>query len=352
MDGGKRSVMINVFPRWAEEAAEAASALTLRRVVSQEKGMYRIAGPEGEQAACLSGKFRLGVETASEYPVVGDYVLVDASRGELAVIKRVLPRKSLFVRKAAGTKRTEQAVAANIDTVFLCMALNRDFNLRRLERYLAVAWDSGATPVALLTKADLADDLEEKTAAVQRTAPGTALIVTSALESLGLDQLAPYLEEGATVAFVGSSGVGKSTLVNRFLGEERLATNGLRNDDRGRHTTTRRELLCLPCGAMVIDTPGMRELGMWETGDGLGAAFSEIEALSAACRFRNCTHTSEPGCAVQAAIAAGELDLERWLSYRKLAAESAYAKNAEQSAYAKEKKFKAIAKLNKQMKKR
>lgn len=182
MDGGKRSVMINVFPHWAEEAAEAASALTLRRVVSQEKGMYRIAGPEGEQAACLSGKFRLGVETASEYPVVGDYVLVDASRGELAVIKRVLPRKSLFVRKAAGTKRTEQAVAANIDTVFLCMALNRDFNLRRLERYLAVAWDSGATPVALLTKADLADDLEEKTAAVQRTAPGTALIVTSAAD--------------------------------------------------------------------------------------------------------------------------------------------------------------------------
>lgn len=176
--------------------------------------------------------------------------------------------------------------------------------------------------------------------------------MTSALESLGLDQLAPYLEEGATVAFVGSSGVGKSTLVNRFLGEERLATNGLRNDDRGRHTTTRRELLCLPCGAMVIDTPGMRELGMWETGDGLGAAFSEIEALSAACRFRNCTHTSEPGCAVQAAIAAGELDPERWLSYQKLAAESAYAKNAEQAAYAKEKKFKAVAKLNKQMKKR
>ena len=331
------------FMAWAAEYPQ----WTLCRVVLQEKGQYRIAGSMGEQQAIVSGKFQYEAETPSDYPAVGDYVMADWNAAGSAVIHRLLPRTSIFLRKAAGTGKSEQVVAANLDTVFLCMSLNNDFNLRRMERYLTIAWDSGATPVAVLTKADLCSDLEEKRAAVEAISMGADLVVASAMEQDGYHQILPYLSGGETVAFVGSSGVGKSTLINRLLGEERLETDGLRSDDKGHHTTTHRELLTLPCGAMVIDTPGMRELGMWDSADGLEKAFSDVELLAASCRFHDCTHTKEPGCAVIAALKHGTLSQERWQSYQKLRTENAYAENAESYLATKEKKFKEISRINK-----
>ena len=337
--------------RWAALAARYPERI-VGRITLQEKGMYRIRTVMGEQNALVSGKFQFDAQSSSDYPAVGDYVMVSCADPVTAIIHQVLPRKSLFVRKAAGTSKTEQAVAANIDTVFLCMSLNNDFNLRRLERYLAVAWESGADPVVVLTKADLCADLPQKQREVETIAMGVDILTTSAMEQEGYRQIMPYITEGRTVAFVGSSGVGKSTLINRLLGEERLATDGLRKDDKGHHTTTHRELLFLPNGAMVIDTPGMRELGMWDTASGVEQTFTDIEALAARCRFRNCSHTSEPGCALRAALRSGELDSGRWQSYQKLKNENSYAADSESYLAAKEKRFKEIAKINKNNKKR
>ena len=317
------------------------------RVVLQERGMYHIRTECGEQRAQVSGKFQYDALSASDYPVVGDLVMADCADPALAVIHQVLPRSSLFVRRAAGTGGAEQAVAANVDTVFLCMSLNNDFNLRRLERYLAVAWESGASPVVVLTKADLCEDLPQHRLEVESVAIGVPILTVSALAQDGYAQLLPHLTAGRIVAFVGSSGVGKSTLINRLLGEERLATDGLRSDDKGHHTTTHRELLVLPGGAMVIDTPGMRELGMWDAAEGVEQTFADIQALAARCRFRNCTHTDEPGCAVRSALQSGELDAGRWQSYQKLTAENAYAEDSAGYLAAKEKKFKEISKINK-----
>lgn len=337
--------------RWAALAAQHPE-LTVGRITLQEKGFYRIRTSMGEQNALVSGKFQFDAQSPSDYPAVGDYVMVNCADPDTAIIHQVLPRKSLFVRKAVGTSKTEQVVAANIDTVFLCMSLNNDFNLRRLERYLAVAWESGADPVVVLTKADLCADLPQKQREVEAIAMGVDILTTSAMESDGYRQIMPYITEGRTVAFVGSSGVGKSTLINRLLGEERLATDGLRNDDKGHHTTTHRELLFLPNGAMVIDTPGMRELGMWDAASGVEQTFGDIEELAARCRFRNCSHTSEPGCAVRAALESGHLDAGRWQSYQKLKNENSYAADNESYLAAKEKKFKEISKINKNNKKR
>lgn len=269
-----------------------------------------------------------------------------------AVIQAILPRKSVFTRRAAGTANREQVVAANIDTVFICMSLNNDFNVRRLERYLSVAWDSGASPVIILTKADLCDDLDQRLREVESVALGVEVVVTSSLSENGTDTLKPYLKEGKTASFIGSSGVGKSTLINRLMGSDRLATNGLRNDDKGRHTTTHRELVLLEDGALVIDTPGMRELGMWGAESGIDTTFADIEALALVCKFKNCTHTSEPGCAIRAGIEDGSLSEERYRSYTKLSAENAYAEDSESYLAAKSKKFKEIAKYQKSIKKR
>ena len=324
--------------------ASMYSDFVVGRILSQEKGLYRVITEFGEKLAEISGKFRYEAKCLSDYPAVGDFVMVDWNpAGGNAVIHHILPRKSCFTRKAAGQRR-EQMVASNVDTLFLCMALNKDFNLRRLERYLTIGWDSGVIPVIVLTKSDLCTDLESKLSEVESVAFGVDVLVTSSVDVDGEMQIRPYIVEGKTVAFLGSSGVGKSTLINRLLGEERLETQALRNDDKGRHTTTHRELILLPSGGMVIDTPGMRELGMWDSAEGVETTFADIEELANRCRFSDCTHTSEPGCAVLSALEDGSLDPSRWNSYLKIKTELEYAADSESYLERKEQQFKEISK--------
>ena len=321
------------------------------RVIAQERGLYDIISENGMAKAVISGKFRYETKRVSDYPAVGDFVLYSPNENGQAVIHQVLPRTSAFIRKAAGTSNQEQVVAANVDTVFLCMALNRDFNLRRMERYISIAWDSGAIPVIILTKCDLCEDVEGRKREVEEIAAGIDIIITSSMETDGFASVLPYLKEGKTAALLGSSGVGKSTLLNRLLGEDILATNSLRDDDKGRHTTTHRELMLLPGKGMVIDTPGMRELGMWNATDGLEKTFEDIEELACLCRFRNCTHQTEPGCAVREALKNGTLSEERYLSWEKLTKENAWNEDSGSYLAVKEKKFKEIARINKSRKK-
>ncbi len=322
------------------------------RVISQEKGMYTIQSDTAVKPAVISGKYRYETQTVSDYSAVGDYVICEWPEDDSnAVITGLFPRKSCFIRKAAGTGKQEQVVSANIDTVFICMSLNNNFNIRRLERYLSTAYDSGATPVVVLTKSDLCSDVESKAVEAQKAAPGADVL---AISSLGEDYEAvmKYILPGRTVAFIGSSGVGKSTLINKLTGTDRIATREIGNADKGRHTTTHRELLTLPNGAFVIDTPGMRELGMWDSSDGIDTAFADIEELSCACRYADCTHTTEPGCAVLRALADGTLDAARLASYRKLKTENDYAADNSRYLEAKRAKFKEIAKINKASRKR
>lgn len=322
------------------------------RVISQERDLYRVKSEKGEIFAEVSGKFRYEAGTVSDYPAVGDYVLVnwpdDDSRG---VITALFPRKNCFMRKAAGNEHREQVVAANVDYVFICMSLNNDYNLRRLERYLSIAWDSGSTPVVILTKADLCESVELKILEVEQIAIGTDVVAVSSYLN-DFEKIYEYVKPGKTVAFLGSSGVGKSTLINRLLGEDIIKTQGLRDDDKGRHTTTHREIIELCNGAFVIDTPGMRELGMWDSEAGIDTAFSDIEELACNCRFGDCTHTGEPGCAVRQAIEEKTLDSGRFDSYLKLKKENSYAVDGSSYLETKRQKFKEISKINKHRKRK
>ena len=290
------------------------------RVIKQQRDLSTLAGATGEVEACVTGRFRHQAASPADYPAVGDWVAMTDQDGHRAVIHAVLPRRSAFVRKVAGEVVEAQVAASNVDTVFLVSGLDGDFNLRRIERYLTTAWTSGASPVIVLNKSDLRDDLPDVVTAVSLIAPGVPVVALSALGAGSLEALGPYLVPRRTVALLGSSGVGKSTLVNRLLGEERLATSPVSDAEagRGRHTTTTRELVRLPGGALLIDTPGMRELQLWADEDGLDRAFDEIDRLAAGCRFRDCRHEQEPGCAVRSAVEAGTLDARRLASYLKL----------------------------------
>jgi ribosome biogenesis GTPase len=290
------------------------------RVIRQSRDLSTLVTTGGEIAAEVSGRFRHRARGPSDYPAVGDWAAVRPVPNGPALIEAVLPRRSAFTRKAAGEAVEAQVVAANVDTVFLVSGLDGDFNARRIERYLATAWSSGAAPVIVLNKADLRPDLDGVVAATAAVAPGVPVVAVRALAEGGLEGLAPFLAAGRTIAFLGSSGVGKSTMINRLLAEERFRTAAMSDAaaGRGRHTTTARELVRLPGGALLIDTPGMRELGLWADDDGLDRTFDEIDRLAGRCRFPDCGHEHEPGCAVRAAVETGALDAGRWRSYLKL----------------------------------
>ncbi|MFN2470372.1 MAG: ribosome small subunit-dependent GTPase A [Gaiellaceae bacterium] len=301
-------------------APHAAAGLHPARVATQSHGLSRLLSALGEHTAELAGRMRHELDTVV-HPAVGDWVAADLRPDGAGTIHAVLPRRTKFSRKQASgpsDRAVEQVIAANVDTAFLVSALGRDLNVRRIERYLAMAWESGAQPVVLLTKADLHPDHDDDLAAVEAIAFGAPVHVTSTVTGEGLDALEPYLHRGRTVVLLGSSGVGKSTLVNRFAGSELLATQDVRSNERGRHTTTHRELVRLPSGALLLDTPGMRELQLWDASDGMDAAFEDVAEVIARCRFADCSHRTEPDCAVRAALADGTLPAERWRSYDKL----------------------------------
>lgn len=315
---------IGLTERFEQQATMYEENLFLARVSVQHKDKYKVITENGEVWAEVSGKFKFSSFGTEDFPAVGDWVMVDRTTdvNGNAIIHHVLKRKSSFERKVAGNRSDIQIVATNIDIVFICMALNNDFNIRRLERYLSVAWDSMATPVIVLTKADLCDNVYVKQLDVEEIAIGVDVITTSNIYEDGYDAIKKYIGNGNTVAFIGSSGVGKSTLVNKLMGEEVLETGGLRNDDKGRHTTTYRQMLLLPNDGVVIDTPGMRELQI--SSADLNKSFSDIEELVSQCKFSDCTHTNEPKCAIREAIESGELDVDRLESYKKLQKELKY----------------------------
>lgn len=291
------------------------------RVTAVHRERYQLISEKGECFGRLKAK-EYHVDQA-EFPTAGDYVTVQYIENGDSLILATHPRRTVFTRRAPGPVPKAQAVAANFDYVFILQSLNHDFNPKRLERYLTIAWQSGATPVILLTKADLVEDYWDYLTRIERVAIGVNVHVVSAHSGFGLPRLNAYLQPGKTVVFLGSSGVGKSSLVNALAGEELMAVSTIREvDSRGRHTTTHRQLITLKSGVHVIDTPGMRELGMWEVEEGLSDAFADVEAFLGKCRFSDCAHLYEPGCAIRAAIDSGELDMERWESYQKLKEEA------------------------------
>lgn len=321
----------NQLQEWGWDARVAAlfesqpSSLQPGRVLSEHRGGYVVATEHGEIEAGVSGRYRHEAASAEEFPAVGDWVALEmADGGQSGVIQSLVQRKTRFLRPGRGDGLSAQVVAANVDTVLLVAGLDHDFNLRRIERYVTLAWSSGADPVIVLNKADLCDDVATRMADVASVAPGVPIRVLSALVGTGLESLTPLLEPGKTIALIGSSGVGKSTIVNVLLGWARQSTGAVRaGDQRGRHTTTMRELVVTPSGAILLDNPGMRSVGMWEAEDGLAEAFADVEAFASQCRFSDCGHGSEPGCAVRAAIADGSLPASRFESQQKLTRELA-----------------------------
>ncbi|MDM5154560.1 ribosome small subunit-dependent GTPase A [Bacillus sp. DX1.1] len=297
------------------------------RILLEHKHMYRVMCEDGECVAELSGKFRHETLVKGDYPAVGDWVHIKKIQDEnKAIIHSVFPRRSSFSRQAAGEKTAEQIIAANVDYLFLVNALNADFNVRRIERYLLLAYESGAAPVVVLTKSDLCEDVEQKILETEAVAIGVPIFAVDSVQQEGIHSLQQFVASGKTIALVGSSGAGKSTLLNALIGSEVAKTGGIREgDSKGRHTTTHRELFQLPNGGLVVDTPGMRELQLWEGSGAIHATFSDIEEVAKECRFRDCEHENEPGCAVRSAIDNGVLAANRLLNYKKLQREISYA---------------------------
>jgi len=310
---------------WTDtERGHAAPA----RVIAQGREIWRVAGNFGECQAEAAGKLRLAAEQGADWPAVGDWVAAELrDQGSAAQIHKVLPRRSRFVRKMAGKKLAEQVIAANVDIALLVSALDGDFNPRRVERYLTQCWESGAKPVIVLNKVDVCEALQGRREKMERVAMGIPVCAVSAKTGHGFEELGKHLACGETVVLLGSSGVGKSTIVNRLMGRAIQEVQEVRkSDSRGRHTTTAREIFALPGGALLMDTPGLRETQLWDADEGVSKTFADIETLAGRCRFGNCRHDGEPGCAVQAAIDAGALDAARLENWRKLERELAFLK--------------------------
>ena len=328
-------------------APHAALGREPARVLAEDRGSYQVVAAGGELRAAVSGRFRHeAANDASSFPAVGDWVAIGAGSSGETIIHAVLPRRSSLIRQASGKRTEAQVVGANLDVVFIVASLNADLNIRRLERYVTAAWESGAEPVILLSKADLGGDVEGALLAVAGVTAGAKVVVVSSFDGRGVDEVRAQIEAGRTVAFVGSSGVGKSTLLNRLAGEERALVREVREDDgRGRHTTTRRQLHLLPEGGLVLDTPGMREFSLWD-GDGLDQSFTDVDEIVTRCRFGNCSHNGEPGCAIAAAMADGSLAADRHQSWQKLQREAAHhARRVDAFAREEERrKWKAISK--------
>ncbi|AHG92357.1 ribosome biogenesis GTPase RsgA (plasmid) [Gemmatirosa kalamazoonensis] len=308
---------------WRTHFAPFVNSLVPARVVAEHRSRYLVAGDGGERSAVVAGRLRHDDDTTDARPAVGDWVAVDAGPDGVAVIRAVLPRRTAFVRRAAGRAARPQVVAANVDVAAIVAPLSEPPNARWVERFVAVAWESGAVPLVVLTKADLCNDPEDAVAALRPSVPGVDVVAVSASAGT-LDPLRAHLVPGRTLVLLGKSGAGKSTLVNALLGHERMATRDVRDDGKGRHTTTHRELVPLDGGALLVDTPGMRELALWGGDGGVEATYADVEALADECRFRDCAHDGEPGCAVADAVAAGTLGTDRLASWRKLRRELAH----------------------------
>jgi ribosome biogenesis GTPase / thiamine phosphate phosphatase len=300
------------------------------RIVSQQRNSYTLKTEQGDLSAHLSGKVRYYARGIEDLPAVGDWVAVTATGDGAARIEQILPRQTQFIRKAPGDRTEQQVLAANVDAVFLVSGLDNDFNLRRIERYLVLAAESGARPIIVLNKADLCDDIDQRINEVQSIAKDVPIVSMSALYDQGLEAFEKYLPKKSTAVLLGSSGVGKSTIINHLMGQHIQATQGVReSDSHGRHTTSHRELMMLEWGAMLIDTPGLRELQLWGETQSVQDTFQDITELAAACKFTDCSHDTEPGCAVSQALQDGYLDQGRYESYIKLQREIAYLKRKE-----------------------
>ncbi|MBI4890585.1 MAG: ribosome small subunit-dependent GTPase A [Acidobacteria bacterium] len=338
---GAGADVIGAFSSYSE------SGLTLARVAMAQRDLYWLLTETGGVQAEPAGGLYYRTAARAELPVTGDWVAARVVGEGQAIVEAVLPRRSCLSRRAAGRREDEQVLAANVDTVFLVCGLDGDFNPRRLERYLALAEGSGAQAVVVLNKADVCGALDERVAETAAVARRAEIVTASTVAAGGLGGVRRFVGGGRTVALLGSSGVGKSSIANGLLGEARLATNEVRvSDSRGRHTTVRRELIALPGGGALIDTPGMRELQLWAGAESVDAVFDEITAIAERCRFRDCTHAGEPGCAVAEAVERGEVDEARWASFQKLRAEAAWHETQVDplAALERKRKWKAIHK--------